>query len=124
VPSSLAPYGRDVVTLVDPTALHDHERVERLRPALLSAAARYLTMVRDGRAIDPVANFHLSNGASLERLNWMANPAPYGLDESLGVMVNYRYDPARIAGNAAAYLTEGSISTAAAVRNLLKTPKR
>jgi malonyl-CoA decarboxylase len=79
--------------------------------------------VRHGRALDPVANFHLSNGASLERLNWLANPAPYGLDESLGLMVNYRYDRAKIASNTAAYLADGTISTAASVRNLVKTSK-
>ena len=78
---------------------------------MLSLGARYLTTVRDGRAIDPVANFHLSNGASLERVNWMANPARYGIEESFGLMVNYRYDRAKIAANAAAYLADGTIST-------------
>jgi malonyl-CoA decarboxylase len=70
-----------------------------------------------------VANFHLSNGASLERLNWMANPAAYGMEESLGLMVNYRYDRSKIAANAGAYLAEGSISTSSQVRNLVKTTK-
>ena len=71
---------------------------DRVGPGCSRPRARYLTTMRDGRAIDPVANFHLSNGASLERLNWMANPAPYGIEESLGLMVNYRYDRAKIAG--------------------------
>ena len=79
--------------------------------------------VRDGRALDPVANFHLSNGASLERLNWLANPASYGIEESLGLMVNYRYDRGKIAANAGAYLAEGSISASSQVRNLVKTTK-
>jgi len=107
-------------------ALHPAEieaRGEQVRPALLSSAARYLMTVRDGRAIDPVANFHLSNGASLERLNWMANPAPYGIDESFGLMVNYRYDRAKIATNAGAYLADGLISASGQVRNLMKTAK-
>jgi malonyl-CoA decarboxylase len=108
----------------DGSWLADRDLVDRVRPAVLSAAARYLTTIRDGRALDPVANFHLSNGASLERLNWMANPAPYGVEAALGLMVNYRYDRARIADNAAAYLNDGSITTAAAVRNLVKTAKR
>ena len=38
----------------------------------------------------------------------MANPAPYGLEESFGLMVNYRYDRAKIAANAAAYLADGT----------------
>jgi len=112
------------VTAVDEAAWFDDPSVvERVRPAVLSAAARYLLDATDGRARDPVANFHLSNGASLERLNWMANPAPYGLVESLGVMVNYRYDRDRIAANAGAYLAHGEIRASNQVKNLVKTAK-
>ena len=85
--------------------------------------ARYLTTTRDGRALDPVANFHLSNGASLERINWLANPATYGIEESLGLMVNYQYDRSRIASNAGAYLSEGTIRASNHVRGLIKTTK-
>ena len=70
-----------------------------------------------------MANFHLSNGASLERINWLANPAPYGIEESLGLMVNYRYDRSRIAANAGAYLAEGTIRASNHVRGLIKTTK-
>jgi malonyl-CoA decarboxylase len=120
---SLGPDAAALAELVDRAWLDDPARAERLRPGLLSAGARYLTTIRDGRTLDPVANFHLSNGASLEHLNWMANPAPYGIEESLGLMVNYRYDRGKIAANAGAYLTEGSISTSSQVRNLIKTTK-
>jgi malonyl-CoA decarboxylase len=96
---------------------------ERARAALLSLGARYLTTTHDGRALDQVANFHLSNGASLERINWMANPAPYGVTESFGLLVNYRYDRAKIAANAAAYLADGSVSASNQVRSLVKTTK-
>jgi len=78
---SLGPDARAVVGLVDRSWLDDPASVERVRPGLLSAGARYLATVREGRAVDPVANFHLSNGASLDRLNWMANPASYGIEE-------------------------------------------
>ena len=84
---------------------------------------RYLTDTRGGRARDPVANFHLSNGASLERVNWLANPEPYGIAESLGVMVNYRYDRSKIAANAGAYLGRGEIRVANQVKALVRTPK-
>jgi len=45
---------------------------------------------------DPVARFHLDNGARLERLNAQANLSPKGLKQSAGLMVNYLYDLARI----------------------------
>ena len=109
-----------VVSLDDHTWIDDRGVAERIRPAVLSAAARYLMSTRDGRARDPVANFHLSNGASLEQLNWLANPAPYGIDESLGVMVNYLYDRSKIAANAGAYLADGTIRASNNVRNLVK----
>jgi malonyl-CoA decarboxylase len=112
-----------IVALDDRSWIDDRATAERVKPAVLSAAARYLQSTRDGRAHDPVANFHLSNGASLERLNWLANPAPYGIDESLGVMVNYLYDRGRIASNAGAYLADGTIRASGHVRNLVKTTK-
>jgi malonyl-CoA decarboxylase len=112
-----------IAGLTDRTWIDDPGRTEQVRAGLLSAGARYLSSLRDGRALDPVANFHLSNGASLERLNWMANPASYGIEESLGLMVNYRYDRAKIAANAGAYLADGAITTSSQVRNLVKTTK-
>jgi malonyl-CoA decarboxylase len=120
---ALGPGARTLVTLADRSWLEDPTVADRVRPGIMSAAARYLTTVQDGRATDPVANFHLSNGASLERLDWLANPAPYGIEESLGVMVNYRYDRSKIASNAASYLADGSVSASGQVRNLVKTTK-
>jgi malonyl-CoA decarboxylase len=125
-PAELEALGADprpLLALAERSWLHDPAIADRIRPGIMSAAARYLTTVHDGRAIDPVANFHLSNGASLERLDWLANPAPYGLEESLGVMVNYRYDRSKIASNAGSYLAGGSVSASGHVRNLVKTTK-
>jgi malonyl-CoA decarboxylase len=50
-------------------------------------------------ALDPVARFHLHNGAKLERINWSANTSKRGLRESFGLMVYYLYEPARIEVN-------------------------
>jgi malonyl-CoA decarboxylase len=120
---ALGPDVGAIAELTDRTWIDDPTRAEQVRPGLLSLGARYLSTLRDGRVLDPVANFHLSNGASLERLNWMANPASYGIEESLGLMVNYRYDRAKIAANARAYHADGAISTSSQVRNLVKTTK-
>lgn len=57
-------------------------------------AARYLTSLDDtGRPLDPVARFHLGNGASLWRINPDADPSDLGMERSYGVMANYRYEP-------------------------------
>ncbi len=64
--------------------------------ALWRLAAHYLVHVSPQSQGDPVARFHLDNGARLERLNAQANLAPRGLKESAGLMVNYLYDLAKI----------------------------
>ncbi len=95
--------------------------VERLRPVIEHLAARYIAATRpDGRAIDPVAHFHLSNGARVERLNWMANPSPTGWERGLGLMVNYRYDLRTIEENHERYADEGEITLGDQVKGLLE----
>src|SRR5699024_7895106 len=66
---------------------------DAVRQPLLEAAAWYFMRARDGRGrpIDPVARFHLGNGARLERLNFLANTAPGAMHEAYGLMVNYLY---------------------------------
>jgi malonyl-CoA decarboxylase len=65
--------------------------------ALLSSAAHYLGREqREGEPIDPVARFHLGNGARIERLNWAADMSAKGLKQSYGLMVNYLYDLKRL----------------------------
>jgi malonyl-CoA decarboxylase len=93
---------------------------EASEPLLLSMCARYLTTRERERAIDPVANFHLANGASIERLNWMADPSATGLARSAGLMVTYRYEPERIAERAEAYASRGEIAMSGAIRDLLR----
>jgi malonyl-CoA decarboxylase len=75
--------------------------LESLDPPLAAALRRlagaYLLATRDDDpASDPVAKFHLNNGARIERLNLLANRSRRGLNESFGVMVNYEYDLGRI----------------------------
>ena len=70
-----------------------------LEEPLVRAAARYLTVRGpDGLPIDPVARFHLGNGARIERINWLADRAPRRLAQSAGLMVNYLYDDRRSNG--------------------------
>jgi malonyl-CoA decarboxylase len=60
---------------------------------LLRCAAHYLTAeLVQGAPMDPVARFHLGNGARVERLNWAGDPSSKGVKQSYGLMVNYLYD--------------------------------
>jgi malonyl-CoA decarboxylase len=91
---------------------------------LLRACARYLTSRRsDGRACDPVAAFHLSNGASIERINWMGDASQKGIAQSFGLLVNYAYRPARIERNHEQYAKHGRFAMSDEVRALLEPPK-
>jgi malonyl-CoA decarboxylase len=94
------------------------------RDALLRACAAYLTARRaDGRAIDPVASFHLNNGASVERINWMGDVSEKGWKQSFGLMVNYAYRPQRIERNHEQYVKQGRVAVSDDVRKLLEEPK-
>ncbi len=71
----------------------------------------YLACARKGdRLYDPVAFFHLSNGARLEKINAFANTSPRGLEQSAGLMVNYRYIPADFESNHEAFVHRQEIS--------------
>jgi len=95
------------------------ERMRKLVEPL--AAAYFLTAKRqDGRPADPVAGFHLGNGARLERLNWLGDTSEKGLRDSAGLMVNYLYDLDDIEKNHEAFANHAEIVAAPAVRKLLK----
>ena len=90
-----------------------------LEPRLLRLCARYLLHEKRSRQpLDPVARFHLRNGARLERLNWMADPSKSGLAQSGGMMVNYVYDEAEVVANHEAFVNEGRIAHSPAVAAL------
>ena len=68
-----------------------------VRQMLLECAAYYLGReLQEGKPADPVARFHLGNGARVERLNWAGDPSSKGQKQSYGLMVNYLYDLKRI----------------------------
>lgn len=88
-----------------------------LRDPLQRIAARYLLEARrDGKPIDPVARFHLGNGARIERLNWLGDRSDKGLAQSWGMMVNYLYDPERIEDNVEAFMAGAKLDASASLR--------
>jgi malonyl-CoA decarboxylase len=98
-------------------------RAEVLREPLLRLCAEYLTRPNKGLGgIDPVARFHLGNGARLERVNWLGNTSARGMQESFGVMVNYLYDPNAIEANHERFVHSGTVARSAQVDGLLSLP--
>ena len=96
-------------------------QLEAVRRSLLVLCARYLCLAAHRqRALDPVAAFHLRNGAELLNLNWGANTSTRGLRESAGIMVNYNYKPAEIEANHSAYVSHGTIAAAPHVWDLIR----
>ena len=107
--------------LADPGWSRDPALVAMLEEPLVRAAARYLTVRgADGLPIDPVARFHLGNGARIERINWLADRTPRRLAQSAGLMVNYLYDRPEIERNHEAFASSQLITVAPAIHDLLK----
>ncbi|WP_052388706.1 malonyl-CoA decarboxylase [Belnapia moabensis] len=111
-------------TLAEGAWWEEEAKREALRGPLLRLAAAYLTRPAAGKpGIDPVARFHLGNGARLERVNWLGNTSARGMRESFGVMVNYLYDREQIEANHERFVHSGHVARSAAVEALLQTPK-
>ncbi len=92
-----------------------------LSAPLERVALAYLTKARhEGKLYDPVATFHLSNGARLERINSFGNLRPYGLEASFGATVNYRYIPEELEENHEKFV-RGQIRVSGALLREYKT---
>ena len=94
---------------------------EELRDPLEALAARYLVHQWDsGHVLDPVARFHLGNGARLERINWLADASPKGLRQSLGMMVNYVYALDEVERNHESYLNRHVVACSPGVERMVR----
>ncbi len=106
--------------LADPDWYRDEKVTAALEKPLTRLCARYLVLEkRSERPLDPVARFHLSNGARVERLNWLADTGERGLRQSAGLMVNYLYRLKDIEKNHEAFRGDGKIVMSTAVRALV-----
>lgn len=108
--------------LADSNWVNDESMESVLRPVLMRLCATYLMTARQGtRAEDRVAHFHLSNGARIERINWLADTSRRGIAQSFGMMVNYSYRLDQVERNHEAYTGQGTVTAASAVRKLVKS---
>ncbi len=98
----------------------DAKQSEKLRPLLLRLCAQYLLQEKKfGKPLDPVSNFHLFNGARLERLNWLGDMSAKGLKQSAGIMANYYYKLSEIDENHEAFAESGKIVASRNVKGYL-----
>lgn len=114
---------RETLALLDqPRWFDDAVARERLERVMMPIAAHYFLNARNsgGKLVDPVARFHLGNGARLERMNFLGDPSERGLKQAYGLMVNYLYDLSAIERNHEAYAETGEVVTSAAIRRTAK----
>lgn len=109
--------------LLDRKRWHTKERAAAaLETPLMALAAHYFLAAKaaDGKPVDPVARFHLGNGALLERINFLGDISEKGLAQAHGLMVNYRYNLKEIEKNHEAFANQGTVAASRQVRSLLR----
>ena len=111
-----------VLALANEAEKDGYSRAGLLQETLLRLAARYLSGAESERGpSDPVARFHLGNGARIERIDWMADLSPKGVRESHGLMVNYLYDLSQIEVNHEAFANRKPVAVSKDVAQLIDT---
>ncbi len=78
---------------------HPDEASQKEKDALLCLVSMYLGLGSAAREGNPVAKFHLGNGAKLHQINWAGDLSRKGLRQSAGLMVNYLYDLGNVEEN-------------------------
>ena len=104
-----------------PNWADDPDLAEQVKTELLPLAAYYFLEAKGSRGhpLDPVARFHLGNGARLERLNFPGDRSEKGTQQSHGLMVNYLYALDKIEANHEAFAEKGQVASSSAVRKIL-----
>ncbi len=111
--------------VTNPSWSEDRFGREAVRDQLEAACAYYLIHAKkggkvEGKPLDPVARFHLRNGASLDRINWLGDPSSNGLKQSAGLMVNYVYRLREVERNHESYTKEFRVVASSRVDALAK----
>ncbi|WP_157015611.1 malonyl-CoA decarboxylase [Mesorhizobium xinjiangense] len=106
--------------LDDPEWADKPDVATHLKPVMTALAARYFLRARTagGKVVDPVARFHLGNGARLDRINFLADRSPRAMRQAHGLMVNYLYKLEDIEANHEAFAARGEVAAAQKVRRL------
>ena len=118
----LTDWGRTQLERLSAPGWHlDEAAAAVLEPVLLTLCAHYFLRVKKhAEPVDPVARFHLRNGARLERINWLGDCSVKGIRQSAGMLVNYVYDPVSVTQNHEAYVNDGEVISSATVQQLFR----
>lgn len=101
---------------------NDLDSHEQLKPLLLRLCAHYLYHEkRNGKPLDPVARFHLGNGAQIGQINWMGDTSRNGLKQSAALLVNYRYELNKVEENHEAFVNDNKIACTKKVLDLMES---
>ncbi|PMR67429.1 malonyl-CoA decarboxylase [Halomonas heilongjiangensis] len=104
----------------------DARLAERLGTTIRPLAARYLVEEKNARGLplNPVARFHLGNGAELHRINWLGDVSAKGLEQGAGLMVNYLYVLDDIERNHENYTANATVAHSGEVRDLVRKARK
>jgi len=104
------------------SVLDDGGDIEQAREVITSLGAYYFlkAKLQSGKPLDPVARFHLGNGARLERLNFLGDGSGNGMKQSYGLMVNYLYALEHIEANHEAFAEHGTVVASDKVKKALR----
>jgi malonyl-CoA decarboxylase len=110
-----------LLSAIEAPAWHAGEVPEPLQTLLMRLCAWYLLHAKQGaEPFDPVARFHLGNGAALERINWLGDTSESGVARSAGMMVNYVYRLEDVERNHERYFTDHAVVASRAVEKLAR----
>lgn len=108
--------------LDEPDWCHKDASRKVLEPVMMRALLAYLALAKDkqDKPADPVARFHLGNGARLEQVHWMGDMSAKGIKQAGGFMVNYLYDLDRIERNHERYANEGEVALSPRLKRMVE----
>ncbi|MGE6604963.1 malonyl-CoA decarboxylase [Halomonas sp. NPDC076908] len=120
------PLRKSLNALETPGWHQDKASEELLKAAIRPLAARYLVdeKNRHGLPLNPVARFHLGNGAELHRINWLGDISDKGLKQAAGLMVNYLYVLDDIERNHENYTAKATVACSNEVRDLARRARK
>ena len=117
-PSTLV---ESLARLENPTWFEDEEFRGELEEDLVPMCAYYLLNAKQRKEPrDSIARFHLRNGARLERINWLADISPVGMERSAGLMVNYVYPRTDVERNHELYMGKYKITVSREIAALAR----